>query len=208
MSWLTAVPEKQRDAATCCITRAERQLRERLTFRREPLFFYARAGFGLCAFPATIPAGGERVAKGKYEEWLTDDGLLLIAAWARDGLTLEQIAHNTGVADSTFREWRERFPAIATALKISRELADIEVENALYKRAIGYEYEEETIEDGPKGMRIIHTKKKMAPDVTAQIFWLKNRKTDVWRDRKDVALQEADGKETGVVELAEVKGDA
>lgn len=142
----------------------------------------------------------------KYEEWLTDDGLLLIAAWARDGLTLEQMANNCGVADSTFREWKGRFPALAAALKVTRELADIEVENALYKRAVGYDYTETTVVDGPKGRTETITHKRMAPDVVAQIFWLKNRKPAVWRDRKNEAEADESG-ETGVVALAEVKAE-
>ena len=142
----------------------------------------------------------------KYEEWLTEDGLLLIAAWARNGLTLEQIANNCGVADSTFREWKSRYPAIAAALKISKELADIEVENALYKRATGYDYTETAIVDGPKGRTETVTHKRMAPDVTAQIFWLKNRKPYEWRDRKN-EIEADDSAETGVVALADVSNE-
>ena len=132
----------------------------------------------------------------KYEEWLTEDGLLLIAAWARNGLTLEQIAGNMGIARQTLNEWRKAHDSISNALKLTRELADIEVENALYKRAVGYDYEEETVEDGPKGTKVTHTKKRMAPDVTAQIFWLKNRKPFEWRDRKNEIEADESG-ETG-----------
>ena len=142
----------------------------------------------------------------KYEEWLTDDGLLLISAWARDGLTMEQISKNMDISPTTLYDWRNKQSKIADALKRSRELADIEVENALYKRAIGYDYEEETVEDGPKGKKIIHTKKCVAPDVTAQIFWLKNRKPAVWRDRKNEVEADESG-ETGAIEIAAVKSD-
>ena len=57
------------------------------------------------------------MAKGKYEYWLTEEGLLLISAWARDGLSDEQIAHNMNVAYSTFRIWKEKFSALSAALK-------------------------------------------------------------------------------------------
>lgn len=77
------------------------------------------------------------MAKGKYEYWLTDDGLLLLAAWARDGLTDEQIAHNMGIAYSTLRVWKEKYSALSAALKKNKEIADAQVENALFKRAIG-----------------------------------------------------------------------
>ena len=133
----------------------------------------------------------------KYEEWLTEDGLLLIAAWARNGLTLEQIAGNMGIARETLRQWRKDHAAISAALKITKELADIEVENALYKRALGYKYIETTTETGDKGTKVTVVEKRMAPDVTAQIFWLKNRKPFEWRDRKNEVEADESG-ETGV----------
>lgn len=60
----------------------------------------------------------------------------------------------------------------------------MEVENALLKRALGYEYQEERIEVSEKdGKRIIQTIKHVVPDTTAQIYWLKNRRPDKWRDK-------------------------
>lgn len=122
----------------------------------------------------------------KYKEWLDDDNLLRLSAWARDGLSDKQIAHNMGIAYSTFREWKAKYPAIAAALKFSKEVADIEVENALYKRAMGYTYKEITKELRDK--EIIITKeiyKHMPPDTTAQIYWLSNRKNDNWKRNPD-----------------------
>jgi transposase-like protein len=132
------------------------------------------------------------MAKGKYEYWLTPDGLLLIEAWARDGLTDEQIAHNLGVAYSTLRVWRDKYSALSAALKRGKEVVDIQVENALLKRALGYQYkevktEESEGEDGPV-KKVTTTVKEVVPDTTAQIFWLKNRKPDVWRDKQNVEL--------------------
>ena len=74
------------------------------------------------------------MAAGKYKEWLEPDGLLRIEAWARDGLSKEQVAHNMGIATSTLREWVNTYPAISTALKRGKEIVDIEVENAMCKR--------------------------------------------------------------------------
>lgn len=128
------------------------------------------------------------MAKGKYEYWLSADGLLLLEAWARDGLTDEQIAHNVGIAVCTLYDWKKRFSNISEALKKGKEIADIEVENALHKRAVGYEYQEEIYENGVLTKRVI---KQMPPDVTAQIFWLKNRKSAQWRDKQDVQHQGA-----------------
>ena len=47
------------------------------------------------------------VAKGKYQKWLEPENLILLEGWARDGLTDEQIAHNMGIAYSTFKEWKK-----------------------------------------------------------------------------------------------------
>lgn len=86
--------------------------------------------------------GGETMAK--YTEWVTEEGLLKIEGWARDGLTDKQIAQNIGVAYSTFRDWIKRFPALSAPLKRGKEIVDRQVENALLKRALGYEYTERT----------------------------------------------------------------
>lgn len=130
------------------------------------------------------------MAKGKFEYWRTKDGLLQIAAWARNGLIDEQIAHNMGIRRSTLSEWKKRFSDIADALKKNKNIVDIEVENALYKRAVGYEYTEKTIEiddDGKK--RVKTTKKRMPPETLAIIFFLKNRKPDEWRDKREVEVK-------------------
>ena len=74
----------------------------------------------------------------KYETWLTKDGLLRATAWARNGLTYAQIAHNMGVASSTLSTWRNKYPELDAALSRGKEVVDIEVENAVHKRALGY----------------------------------------------------------------------
>ena len=98
------------------------------------------------------------MAKGKYEYWLTEDGLILLEGWARDGLTNEQIAANCGINPDTLYSWKKTHPTISEALKKGKEVVDYEVENALLKKAL-------------------------CGDVTAQIFWLKNRRPRCWRDK-------------------------
>src|SRR5690554_393026 len=125
--------------------------------------------------------------KGKYHDWLTEEGLTKLEGWARDGLTDEQIAHNIGIAVGTLYDWKNRFPEFSEALKKGKEVVDIQVENALLKRALGYEYEETKViveTDGRK--RVERIKKHVLPDVTAQIFWLKNRRPGVWRDKHEI----------------------
>ena len=53
------------------------------------------------------------MAKGKYEYWLTDEGLLQIGGWAKSGLTDEQIAHNMGICRDTLIQWKKKFPDIS-----------------------------------------------------------------------------------------------
>lgn len=124
------------------------------------------------------------MAKGKYADWLTPEGLLKIEGWARDGLTDEQISRNMGIGTTTLYRWKDEFEEIRETLKRGKEVVDRQVENALMKRALGYEYEEvkEKFEDGVITERTV-TKKEVVPDTTAQIFWLKNRKPDKWRDK-------------------------
>ena len=126
------------------------------------------------------------IAKGKYEYWLSPDGLLLLEAYARDGLTDEQIAKNLDITPSTLYEWKRRYSEISEALKKGKEVVDIEVENALLKRALGYSYEEKKVEVSEEGTKVTKTIKEVVPDTTAQIFWLKNRRPEQWRDKQDI----------------------
>ena len=102
------------------------------------------------------------MAKGKYEYWLTNEGLILLEGWARDGLTDEQIAHNMGITSKTLYEWKNKYGDICESLKKGKEIVDFEVENALFQSA-------------------------MSGNTTAQIFWLKNRRPDKWREKRDSA---------------------
>lgn len=135
------------------------------------------------------------MAKGKYEHWLTPDGLIKLEAYARDGLTDEQIAHNLNINVATLYEWKKKYTDIAEALKRGKAVVDILVENALLKRALGYRYDEvtkeaelnpETLEMELKVTKVIT--KEIVPDTTAQIFWLKNRKPREWRDKQDIEV--------------------
>ena len=76
------------------------------------------------------------MAKGKYADWLTPEGLLKIEGWARDGLTDEQIAKNIGISRSTLNVWKDRYSDISDALKKGKDIIDRQVENALLKRAL------------------------------------------------------------------------
>lgn len=96
------------------------------------------------------------MARGKYEYWITPEGLLKIEGWARDGLIDEQIAQKIGVSRSTLNKWKQDYSDISDALKKGKEIVDRQVENALLKRALGYTYTEvtrERIEDKGQNKR-------------------------------------------------------
>jgi AcrR family transcriptional regulator len=143
------------------------------------------------------------MAKGKYEYWLTEDGLLLLAAWARDGFTIEKIAEKCGINKTTIYDWSKKYPDISNAIKKGKEIADIEVENALYKRAVGYDYQEIITEDGDNGSKTINKTRHMPPDVGACAIWLKNRKPDKWRDKPEMPFEKIVEKLDGILDKIE-----
>ena len=145
------------------------------------------------------------MAKGKYQEWLTPDGLVQLEGWARDGLTDENIAKKIGISPSTFYAWLLKYPEISEAIKKGKAPVDIEVENALLKRALGYEYEETTKEirvmPGGKQYTTIRTvTKRVVPDVTAQIIWLNNRKPESWRRDRQAPPASESANDDGFIE--------
>ncbi|MGN0348226.1 MAG: transposase [Roseburia sp.] len=117
----------------------------------------------------------------------------MIEGWARDGLTDMQIAENIGISKQTFYEWKRKYADFSDSLKKGKEVVDRQVENALLKRALGYKYKETTRErvtdkETGEGVLVITkvVEKEVIPDTTAQIFWLKNRKPEQWRDKRVV----------------------
>ena len=139
----------------------------------------------------------------KPEEWAKEKNLIRIESWARDGLRMVDIAKKMGIARQTLYEYTDKFPDIADAIKRGREPIDFEVENAMLKSAMGHK---ETVR---KPIRLRTTKRKdgmeitedhveyvdeevyIPPQVSAQIFWLKNRKPDIWRDKKELTTNTA-----------------
>ena len=120
----------------------------------------------------------------------------MIQGYARDGLTDEQIAAKMGISTSTYYQWQINYPEISDAIKKGKAPVDIQVENALLKRALGYDYEEVITEieevpvRGTDGQSTAKQKKHVKkvtrhvpPDVGAIVFWLKNRKPGKWRDK-------------------------
>ena len=107
------------------------------------------------------------MAKSKWEE--VKNKLTLVEGWARDGLTNEQIAENLNIGKTTFYKLLKEYPELSEHLKKGKEVVDYEVENALLKNAL-------------------------SGNITAQIFWLKNRKPKQWKDK--VEVEDESNKET------------
>ena len=133
---------------------------------------------------------GDRVAK--INDWLEQDKLTLLEGWSRDGLTNEQIANNIGINVKTLYDWKNKESNISNALKKGKEVVDIEVENAMLKRALGYTItiNEQKVD---KNGYVYDLKRDVhiPGDVTAQIFWLKNRRKQQWRDKVEVEKGES-----------------
>lgn len=129
------------------------------------------------------------MAKSKWETQIKDK-LILVEDWARNGLTDEQIANNLGISKTTFYKYKKEHSELSELLKKGKEVIDTQVENALLKRALGYTYEEQSTETFLNGNVKKKTITKHIPgDTTAQIFWLKNRRPDKWRDKNVVEHQ-------------------
>lgn len=153
------------------------------------------------------------MAVSKYETNVKPK-LFLVEMWARDGLTDEQIAEKLDISVASFYNYKNEHLEFLESLKKGKEVADYEVENALFKKALGYnakvkkalKVKEVLYENGKKlkeTERIEYAEDEVhiPADTTAQIFWLKNRKPNVWRDK-----QEIEQDNTGVLEtLAIIK---
>lgn len=135
------------------------------------------------------------MAKLKYNDTFP----LRAEDYARKGLIDKQIAKNLGISEATLYEYQKTYPEFLEALKRGKAPVDVEVENALLKRAKGFEYEEihteyrlppgETkVDEKAKPNIIKRIKKIVVPDVTACIFWLKNRRKETWRDMRDLGF--------------------
>ncbi|AJA48506.1 hypothetical protein CPAST_c24360 [Clostridium pasteurianum DSM 525 = ATCC 6013] len=116
-----------------------------------------------------------------------------IQKWCEEGVTNDIICQRLDVQESTWYEYQNKHPILKELVQASKSVMDTKVENALLKTALGYEYEEiktviEEDKNGKKRTRIEKTKKYMPPNPTAQAFWLKNRRPELWSDRREIIL--------------------
>lgn len=111
------------------------------------------------------------------------------------GATDQEMAEFFGVDVRTIYRWKHEHPKFCQSLKNGKETADERVERSLYQRAIGYEQEEVKIFMPANAESPVYAPftAKIAPDTTAAIFWLKNRRSQEWRDKQDHTHAGPDG---------------
>ena len=125
------------------------------------------------------------------DKWLEDEKLELLESWARD-YTKSEIAERIGISPGTLTKWTQTYPEIAQAIEKGAEIIDYKVENALLKSALGFTTKEIKVTVGKQkktGGTFEITKettiREIAPNVTACLAWLNNRRPDKWRRNRD-----------------------
>lgn len=159
------------------------------------------------------------MAVSKYETNVKPK-LFLVEMWARDGLTDEQIAEKLDISVASFYNYKNEHLEFLESLKKGKEVADYEVENALFKKALGYnakikkafKVKEVLYENGKRlkeTERIEYAEDEVhiPADTTAQIFWLKNRKPNTWRDKQELEHKANNGILDEMTEYFKKKAD-
>lgn len=117
---------------------------------------------------------------------LGNDILKHAANYAMLGATADEIAKFFNITTATFHRWVKRYPEFADAIEMGQQYADAKVEQALYKRAVGWEHEDVHISNSKGDITITPVTKHYPGDVKAQIYWLNNRRPDDWKDKRSV----------------------
>lgn len=123
---------------------------------------------------------------GKYAKkidwWTSKQGIELISSWRQAGASIKDIYEKIGVDVRTFRSWRKKCPDLEEALVVGKEITNARVIDALYKRAVGFYYDEITSELVEGEMRVVRSVRKYCPpDTKAILSWLYNRYPQEWR---------------------------
>ena len=124
--------------------------------------------------------------KKDINSWSTEEGLLYIQSWANDGLTDAEICKKMGIAVTTLWRWCNQEEKIRNAIIRGRDTMTMEVENMMYKCAMGFTYKEQQVtKDGD----IVEVERYYEPSQEAQKFILTNRRKDKWKSKQEVALE-------------------
>lgn len=117
------------------------------------------------------------------------------------GATTSELADFFEVSVSTVSLWLITHPEFSESVKKGKEVADDRVEESLYRRACGYEHDETDIRVVANELVMTPIRKHYPPDSTAMIFWLKNRRSEAWRDKTQ---QEHTGANGGPIQYEEL----
>lgn len=128
---------------------------------------------------------------------------MLITAYARDGLSIEDIARKKmGINPDTLYDWRKKYPQISEALTRGKEPVDVEVENKLHEMCMGFivkvkepvkikEVKMKAGEGRIETERIEYAEREVyvPPNVVAQKYWLTCRKPSQWSEKREVKVE-------------------
>lgn len=118
----------------------------------------------------------------------------------RLGATDKELADFFGVQERTINNWKAEHPVFLQSLKEGKGLADAEVADKLYRRATGYSHPDTHVSNYQGLITLTPLTKHYPPDTTAAIFWLKNRRPDLWRDKPE-ELDGGDQLQQSIAEL-------
>ena len=127
---------------------------------------------------------------GRPSEYNPDVHPALVEDLARKGLTQSEIAEEMNLHPCTITDWKNKHPEFSEALKRGKQGPDDKVQKALYNRALGYDVTERravVVGTGEHArVEYVEETRHIHPDPTSCIFWLKNRRPDEWRDKRDI----------------------
>lgn len=120
----------------------------------------------------------------KYQDQFPEQAFKLCLLGATDA----EMADFFEVSEATVNNWKQQHPEFLEALKRGKQEADAQVAQSLYRRALGYSHKAvKIVADAKSGQEhIVPYTERYPPDTTAAIFWLKNRRPDLWRDKQNI----------------------
>lgn len=125
----------------------------------------------------TAKKKGPKDDVGRPTDYVPKLHCAMARGYARDGRTHEQIAERFGISCSTLYKWKKEHPEFSESLSETPDTANVKVENALWKRAIGYEWVKIETEENGKGdiVKVKKTTMHVNPDPVCMLFWLKGQ---------------------------------
>ena len=127
-----------------------------------------------------------------------------VVVLAEKGFTDIEIGKMFGVTKTTINTWKKKYPEFLTSIKKGKKVADEKVERALYQRAIGYSHPDVHISNHQGKIIITSIIKHYPPDVAAGFIWLKNRKPNEWKDKKEITGNDGGPIQISIVDFGNI----